>query len=65
MNAALAAARERLHDAQLAVARAGAGENGGRTADRAMAATAQAAVFDEALLGAERARFEELKGVTR
>ena len=37
----------------------------GRSADAAMAQTAQAAIFTEALLGAERARFEEIKAVTK
>jgi hypothetical protein len=43
---------------------ANAGE-GGRSADAAMAQTAQAAIFDEALLGAMHARLEELKAVTK
>jgi hypothetical protein len=30
-----------------------------------MAETAQAAIFSEALLSAERARFEEIKAVTK
>jgi hypothetical protein len=63
LREAFDAARERLHAAQLAVAQAGA--SAGRSSDAAMAATARAAIFSEALLGAERARFEELKGVTR
>ena len=65
LREALQAAHQRLEEAQGAVARAGAGERGGRAADAAMAATAQAAIFSEALIGAERARFEELKAVTR
>jgi hypothetical protein len=62
---ALERARDRLNDAQAAVARANAGGDAGRTADAAMAQTAQAAIFSEALLGAERARFEEIKTVTK
>jgi hypothetical protein len=62
---ALEGARDRLNDAQAAVARANAGGDAGRTADAAMAQTAQAAIFSEALLGAERARFEEIKTVTK
>ncbi|HTU69659.1 MAG TPA: hypothetical protein VMF11_05000 [Candidatus Baltobacteraceae bacterium] len=57
-------AASRLRDAQRAVARANAGE-GGRTADAAMAQTARAAIFDEALLGAVHARLEEIKAVTK
>ena len=65
LRAALQAARGRLGDAQAAVARANAGGDAGRAADAAMAQTAQAAIFTEALLAAEHARFEELKGVTK
>jgi hypothetical protein len=54
----------RLQQAECIVARANAGE-GGRSADAAMAQTAQAAIFDEALLGAMHARLEELKAVTK
>jgi hypothetical protein len=62
---ALAGARGRLSTAQAAVARANAGREAGRGADAAMAETAQAAIFSEALLSAERARFEEIKAVTK
>jgi len=62
---ALSAARARLRDAQAAVTRANSGAAPGRSADAAMAATAQAAIFTEALLGAERARFEEIKAVSK
>ena len=65
LRQALGAARERLHAAQGAVARSAAANGGGRAADAAMARTAQAAIFSEALMSAERARFEELKAVTR
>jgi len=58
-------ARERLHDAQARVARADAGGQAGRAADAAMAQTSQAALFTEALLAAERARFEAIKAVTK
>jgi hypothetical protein len=62
---AAVAARSRLLDAQAAVARANSGTARGRSADAAMAQTAQAAIFTEALLGAERSRFEEIKAVTK
>lgn len=62
---ALGAAHDVLHDAQTAVARANAGGNAGRSVDSAMAKTAQSAIFEEALLNAEHARFEEIKAVTK
>jgi hypothetical protein len=62
---ALATARLRLLGAQAALARANAGEAPGRSADTAMAQTAQAAIFSEALLAAQHARLEELKTVTK
>ncbi|HEX8826848.1 MAG TPA: hypothetical protein VF778_01920 [Xanthobacteraceae bacterium] len=62
---ALAGAGARLRDSQAAVARANSGEDRGRSADAAMAQAAQAAIFTEALLAAERARFAEIKAVTR
>jgi hypothetical protein len=65
LRGALDGARTRLNDAQAAVAHANAGENSGRAADAAMAQTAQAAIFSEALLNAERARLAEIKAVTR
>jgi hypothetical protein len=65
LQEALATARERLSDAQRAVARANAGSDAGRSADAAMAETARAALFSEALLAAERARFEEIRTVTK
>jgi hypothetical protein len=58
-------AAQRLRDAEAAVARANAGGSAGRAADAAMAATADAAIFTEALIGAERARFSEIKAVTK
>lgn len=61
---ALDGARADLRTAERAVARAQSG-SGGRNADAAMAATASAAIFTEALLGAERARFEEIKAVAK
>ncbi len=63
LRAAMDDARDDLHAAQSAVARAGA--SGGRRADAAMAKTAQAAIFTEALLEAEHARLAEIKAVTR
>ncbi len=62
---AFATARARLHDAQRSIALANSGIGIGRSADAAMAQTAQAAIFTEALLAAERARFEEIKAVTK
>jgi hypothetical protein len=64
LRGGLQIAAERLAQAQAAVARANAGD-GGRTADAAMAQTAQAAIFDEALVGAMHARLEEVKAVTK
>jgi hypothetical protein len=65
LRSAVDSADARLRDAQRDVARANAGVDAGRHTDAAMAATAQAAIFAEALLGAQRARFEEIKAVTR
>jgi hypothetical protein len=64
LRGGLQVAAARLAQAQATVARANAGD-GGRTADAAMAQTAQAAIFDEALLGAMHARLEEVKAVTK
>jgi hypothetical protein len=65
LEKALAGARERLRDAAESVARANAGDETGRSADAAMAQTAQAAIFTEVLLAAQRARFAEIKAVTK
>jgi hypothetical protein len=65
LRSALDGAGQRLRDAQTVVARANAGRSAGRAADAAMAQTAQAAIFSEALLDAVRARFEEIKAVTK
>ncbi len=62
---AFSSAESRLRDAQAAVARANSGGEAGRSADAAMARTAQGAIFTEVLLAAERARFEEIKAVTK
>jgi phage terminase Nu1 subunit (DNA packaging protein) len=62
---ALDEARSRLREAQRALARANAGEAAGRSADAAMAQTAQATLFTEALLSAERARLAEIKAVVK
>ena len=64
LRGGLESAATQLQQAQRVVASANAGV-GGRTADAAMAQTAQAAIFDEALLGAMHARLEELKSVTK
>lgn len=65
MQGALERARADLHQAETAVARANAGGDAGRSADAAMATSAKAAIFTEALLAAEHARLQEIKGVTR
>lgn len=57
--------QRRLRDAQASVASANSGEEPGRSADAAMARTAQGAIFTEVLLAAERARLEEIKAVTK
>jgi hypothetical protein len=64
LDAGVQTAEMRLQRAEGAVARANAG-SGGRVTDAAMAQTAQAAIFDEALLAAMHARFAELKAVTK
>jgi hypothetical protein len=65
LRSAFADARGALRAAQAAVAAANAGSSGGRKFGAAMAATARAALFTEALLAAQHARLEELKAVTR
>jgi hypothetical protein len=62
---ALERARTSLRDAHSAVAQSNAGGSAGRSADAAMARTAQTAIFTEALLAAEHARFVEIKLVTK
>jgi hypothetical protein len=64
LRSAFATARAQLRAAQADVARADAG-NLGRSAESAMARTAQAAIFTEALLAAVRARFQEIKSVSK
>ena len=58
-------ARFRLSRAQAAVVRANAGGPASRSADAAMGQTARAALFSEALLSMERARFEAIKMVAK
>jgi hypothetical protein len=65
LRAPLAAARDDLNGAQAELAQAGAGKHGGRSADAAMAKTARAAIFTEALIQVERARLQELKDAAR
>jgi hypothetical protein len=65
LRSPLVDARMALRGAQAAVAAVNAGASGGRAFGAAMAATAQAALFTEALLAAQHARLEELKAVTR
>jgi hypothetical protein len=57
------AAQRSLAQAQAKLAGSGAGTN--TTDGGAMAETAQAALFEEALLSAEHARLAEIKGVAR
>lgn len=64
LRGGFARAAAEMSDAERAVARANAGERG-RSADGAMAETAQAALFNEALLGAVHARLEEIKAVSK
>jgi len=64
LRAALLGARTRLQEAQTSLALANAGK-AGRSADAAMAQTAGAAIFSEALLATERERFEAIKAVTK
>lgn len=63
LRTGLSVAQERLGAAQSALARANAG--GAHSSDAAMAKTAQAAIFSEALLAAMHARLSEIKTVTR
>jgi hypothetical protein len=65
LRTAFEIARERLQNAQAAVALANAGRLNGRSADAAMAQTAQAAIFTEVLLSAEHSRLAEIKAVTK
>ncbi|MDE2481652.1 MAG: hypothetical protein KGN02_05645 [bacterium] len=63
LQPALARAAQSLARAQKTVARANAGAGSG--ADGAMAATARAALFQEALMNAVHARLNELKAASR
>ena len=63
LRAALGDARSQLQNASSRVALANAGGLG--ETDGAMADTAKAALFQEALLGVVHARLEELKAVTK
>lgn len=65
LRRALEDARARLRDAQATIAEANSGKVAGRSADAAMASTAEAAIFTEALINAERARFAEIKAVVK
>jgi len=64
LKSGLASAQQRLSQAERWVTRANAGA-ADRSADAAMAQTARAAIFKEALLGAVHARLAELKSVTK
>jgi hypothetical protein len=63
LRPALSEAQRQLGEASAAVARANAG--GAGATDRAMAQTAQAALFQQALLSAMHARIAEVKAVTK
>jgi hypothetical protein len=65
LHDALNDARLQVSRAQAAVARANAGGSASRHADAAMAQIARAAIFSEALLSIEHARFEAIKTVTK
>jgi hypothetical protein len=58
-------ARDRLQAAQTSIALANSGRLPGRSADSALSETAATAIFSEALLAAQRARFAEIKAVTK
>ncbi|HUY40830.1 MAG TPA: hypothetical protein VMV82_04600 [Candidatus Dormibacteraeota bacterium] len=60
LRSGFAEADRQLRDAQRAVARADAGDDR-RGADAAMAAVARSVIFTEALLGATRARLQEIQ----
>ena len=63
LRGALGDARSQLQTASADVARANAAGSG--ATDGAMARTAQAALFQEALLSTVHARLEEIKAVTK
>lgn len=63
LRAAALQARERLGAFATGTAVAGTGSGAGM--QRAMAGAAEAAIFADALLAAMRARFEELRTVTK
>jgi hypothetical protein len=63
LRSAAAGARDRLSAYAGSTARAGTGAGAGT--QRAMAGAAEASIFADALLGAIRSRFEELRGVTK
>jgi hypothetical protein len=65
LNDAIEKAHERLQAAQDSVALANAGKRGARSADAAMAETAQAAIFTEVLLSAQHSRLAEIKAVAK
>ncbi|HEY2475689.1 MAG TPA: hypothetical protein VGI19_12945 [Candidatus Cybelea sp.] len=65
LQTAMAQARDELRAAQLSLARANSGQIPGRRADAAMAQTARAAIFSEALLTVAHARLAEMKAVAK
>lgn len=64
LRGGLVSAGQHLRDAQDALARAGAGA-GSHTAARAMADTAQSALFSEALMAAIKSRLAEIKNAAK
>jgi hypothetical protein len=64
LSSALTRAQNQLGDAERHVALANAGHQS-RSADAAMAQTARAAIFSEALLSAMHARLAELKSASK
>ena len=64
LQAGVARASSQLLEAQTALARASAGA-GKRSADAAMARTAQSAIFTEALIAAIKSRFSEIKNAAK
>lgn len=64
LQSGLSDADERLRSAQRALAHANASP-GSHLTESAMAQTARAALFTEALLGATHARLAEIKAVTK
>ncbi len=65
LQGAALAARDRLTTLSRTAAADTVGPDAGAHLQRTMAATARSAIFADALLGAIRARFEELRAVAK